>query len=53
LKAEGIRPAGQVAQQLTFDPRDERLRRVGAVADRARKRFGLGCIGSASLYGAA
>ena len=53
LKADGIRPAEQVTQQLTFDPTDERLRRVEAVADRARRRFGPASIGPASLYGAA
>jgi DNA polymerase-4 len=53
LKAHGIRPAEAVTQQITFDPIDERLRRVEAVADRARKRFGPGSIGPASIYGAA
>jgi nucleotidyltransferase/DNA polymerase involved in DNA repair len=53
LKADGIRPAEAVTQQLTFDPTDERLRRIEAVADRARKRFGADSIGPASLYGAA
>jgi hypothetical protein len=53
LKADGIRPAEAVTQQLTFDLVDERLRRVEAVADRAGKRFGPGSIGLASLYGAA
>jgi hypothetical protein len=53
LKADGIRPAEQVTQQLTFDPGDERQRLVQAVADRARKRLGPDSIGPASLYGAA
>jgi DNA polymerase-4 len=53
LKADGIRPTEAVTQQLTFNPVDERLRRVEAVADCARKRFGPGSIGPASLYGAA
>ena len=53
LKADGIRPAEQVTQQLTFDPNDERARLVEAVADRARRRFGPASIGPASLYGAA
>jgi DNA polymerase-4 len=53
LKADGIRPAEAVTQQLTFDPGDERQRLVEAVADRARKRFGPNSIGPAALYGAA
>jgi nucleotidyltransferase/DNA polymerase involved in DNA repair len=53
LKADAIRHADAVTQQLTFDPTDERHRLVEAVADRARRRFGPASIGPASLYGAA
>ncbi|MFF5859233.1 hypothetical protein ACFY8B_27020 [Streptomyces sp. NPDC012751] len=40
LRAEGLTPAGQAAHQLTFDPVDEKVRRLEEVADRARARFG-------------
>ncbi|MFE1194270.1 hypothetical protein ACFW6E_15990 [Streptomyces olivaceoviridis] len=40
LRAEGLTPAGQAAHQLTFDPVDEKVRRVEEVADRARAKFG-------------
>ncbi|MEU6595952.1 MULTISPECIES: DNA polymerase Y family protein [Streptomyces] len=40
LRAEGLAPAGQASHQLTFDPVDEKVRRVEEVADRARAKFG-------------
>ncbi|MGW4436392.1 DNA polymerase Y family protein [Streptomyces sp. NPDC004596] len=40
LRAEGLTPADQAAHQLTFDPVDEKVRRVEEVADRARAKFG-------------
>lgn len=40
LRAEGLAPAERATRQLTFDPLDERARRIEAVADRARARFG-------------
>ncbi|MFB6959284.1 hypothetical protein ACFCYB_20235 [Streptomyces sp. NPDC056309] len=40
LRAEGLGPAEQASQQLTFDPVDEKVRRIEEVADRARARFG-------------
>ncbi|MFJ3305815.1 DNA polymerase thumb domain-containing protein [Streptomyces sp. NPDC086549] len=40
LRAEGLAPAGQAAHQLTFDPVDEKVRRIEEVADRARAKFG-------------
>ncbi|THA67683.1 hypothetical protein E6P78_15320 [Streptomyces sp. A0958] len=40
LRAEGLGEAGRAAHQLTFDPVDERARRIEAVADRLRERFG-------------
>ncbi|WP_020117834.1 DNA polymerase thumb domain-containing protein [Streptomyces canus] len=40
LRAEGLDPAEQASRQLTFDPTDEKLRRIEEAADRARARFG-------------
>ncbi|MBC7272499.1 MAG: hypothetical protein H5T76_27990 [Streptomyces sp.] len=40
LRAEGLSPAEQASHQLTFDPVDERVRRIEEVADRARAKFG-------------
>ncbi|MEV5731002.1 hypothetical protein AB0N50_35260 [Streptomyces pharetrae] len=40
LRAEGLTPAEQASHQLTFDPADERIRRIEEVADRARAKFG-------------
>ncbi|MGW1161088.1 DNA polymerase Y family protein [Streptomyces sp. NPDC002519] len=40
LRAEGLSPAEQAAHQLTFDPVDEKVRRLEEVADRARAKFG-------------
>ncbi|MER6568925.1 hypothetical protein ABT288_22755 [Streptomyces sp. NPDC001093] len=40
LRAEGLAPADQASCQLTFDPVDEKVRRVEEVADRARAKFG-------------
>ncbi|MFF9769259.1 hypothetical protein ACF1GT_22110 [Streptomyces sp. NPDC014636] len=40
LRAESLAPADQAAHQLTFDPVDEKVRRIEEVADRARARFG-------------
>ncbi|MER8038606.1 DNA polymerase Y family protein [Streptomyces hydrogenans] len=40
LRAEGLGPAERAARQLTFDPADERARRIEAVVDRARAKFG-------------
>ncbi|MGW3509220.1 DNA polymerase Y family protein [Streptomyces sp. NPDC000994] len=40
LRAEGLGPAEQASHQLTFDPVDEKVRRIEEVADRARARFG-------------
>ncbi|MFK8908079.1 hypothetical protein [Streptomyces sp. YS-3] len=44
LRAEGLVPARQASRQLTFDPVDDRARRIEAVADRARARFGPAAI---------
>ncbi|MET9385045.1 hypothetical protein ABZY09_29220 [Streptomyces sp. NPDC002928] len=40
LRAEGLGPAEQASYQLTFDPVDEKIRRIEEVADRARAKFG-------------
>ncbi|MFF3877132.1 hypothetical protein [Streptomyces sp. NPDC001978] len=40
LRAEGLAPAEQASHQLTFDPVDEKVRRIEEVADRARAKFG-------------
>ncbi|MER6090153.1 DNA polymerase Y family protein [Streptomyces bluensis] len=49
LRAEGLSPAGQATHQLTFDPVDEKARRIEEVADRARARFGAHVIGPGTL----
>ncbi|MGW1868783.1 DNA polymerase Y family protein [Streptomyces mauvecolor] len=53
LRAEGLAPAERAAHQLTFDPEDERARRIEAVADRARARFGPRAIVPGTLSDAA
>lgn len=45
LRAEGLTPAAQASRQLTFDPVDEKVRRIEEVADRARAKFGPHVIG--------
>ncbi|MEU6482109.1 hypothetical protein ABZ858_35600 [Streptomyces sp. NPDC047017] len=40
LRAEGLDSAEHASHQLTFDPADEKVRRIEEVADRARARFG-------------
>ncbi|MFJ3673039.1 DNA polymerase thumb domain-containing protein [Streptomyces sp. NPDC090106] len=40
LRAEALGPAEQASHQLTFDPVDEKLRRIEQVADRVRAKFG-------------
>ncbi|MFE4873062.1 hypothetical protein [Streptomyces sp. NPDC056682] len=53
LRAEGLMAAELAAQQLTFDPADDRARRIEAVADRARARFGPRAIVPGTLSDAA
>ncbi|MGP3926996.1 DNA polymerase Y family protein [Streptomyces sp. 8N616] len=48
LRAEDLASAELAAHQLTFDAADEKSRRVEAVADRARARFGASAIRPAS-----
>ncbi len=40
LRAEGLDPAEQASYQLTFDPVDEKARRIEEVTDRVRAKFG-------------
>ncbi|MCK8681398.1 DNA polymerase Y family protein [Streptomyces lichenis] len=49
LRAEGLTPAANAAHQLSLDPADDKVRRLEAVADRARARFGEGVIGPGTL----
>ncbi|MFF7182282.1 hypothetical protein [Streptomyces sp. NPDC008121] len=49
LRAEGLAPAEGAARQLTFDPADEKARRLEAVADRARAKFGPRAVIPGSL----
>ncbi|WP_435241409.1 DNA polymerase Y family protein [Streptomyces cucumeris] len=44
LRVEGLTDAGLAAHQLTFDPADEKSRRLEAAADRARARFGPSAV---------
>ncbi|MEV5878163.1 hypothetical protein AB0L75_28850 [Streptomyces sp. NPDC052101] len=49
LRAEGLAPADQASRQLTFDPVDEKVRRIEEVADRARAKFGPRAVMSGAL----
>ncbi|MDG9718130.1 hypothetical protein [Streptomyces sp. DH24] len=49
LRAEGLAPAEQASHQLTFDPADEKARRIEEVADRARAKFGPRAVMPGSL----
>ncbi|GAA4782777.1 DNA polymerase Y family protein [Streptomyces ziwulingensis] len=49
LRAEGLTPAEHAAHQLTFDPVDEKVRRIEEVADRARAKFGPRAVLAGSL----
>lgn len=49
LRAEALGPAEQASHQLTFDPADDKLRRIEEVADRARAKFGPHAVMSGSL----
>ncbi|MFD8302299.1 hypothetical protein ACFV29_08075 [Streptomyces sp. NPDC059690] len=44
LRAESLTPAEQATHQLTFDPVDEKVRRVEEAADRVRAKFGPGAV---------
>ncbi|MFF9844386.1 hypothetical protein [Streptomyces sp. NPDC013740] len=49
LRAEGLGPAEAAAHQLTFDPADDKARRIEAVADRARAKYGPRAVLPGSL----
>ncbi|KRD16279.1 MULTISPECIES: DNA polymerase Y family protein [unclassified Streptomyces] len=49
LRAEALGPAEQASHQLTFDPVDEKARRIEEVADRLRARFGPGAVKPGTL----
>ncbi|MEU9333704.1 hypothetical protein AB0D49_11165 [Streptomyces sp. NPDC048290] len=49
LRAEGLTSAERAAHQLTFDPVEEKVRRIEEVADRARARFGAKAVMPGSL----
>ncbi|MFC9948491.1 DinB/UmuC family translesion DNA polymerase [Streptomyces pratensis] len=50
LRAERLRPAEDSVHQLTFDHRDEKLRRLEAALDRTAIRYGPGITGAASAF---
>ncbi|MER6787237.1 hypothetical protein ABT330_21900 [Streptomyces sp. NPDC000658] len=49
LRAEALGPAEQASHQLTFDPADEKARRIEEVADRVRAKFGPGAVKPGTL----
>ena len=49
LRAESLGPAEQASYQLTFDPVDEKARRIEEVADRVRAKFGPGAVRPGAL----
>ncbi|MFC7915716.1 hypothetical protein [Streptomyces sp. NPDC057386] len=49
LRAEGLAPAEHASHQLTFDPADEKARRIEEVADRVRAKFGPRAVMPGSL----
>ncbi|MFD9433688.1 hypothetical protein [Streptomyces sp. NPDC060002] len=49
LRVEALGPAGQASHQLTFDPVDEKVRRIEEVADRVRAKFGPGALKPGTL----
>ncbi|MEU8578240.1 DNA polymerase Y family protein [Streptomyces asoensis] len=49
LRAEALGPAEQASYQLTFDPVDEKVRRIEEVADRVREKFGPGAVKPGTL----
>ncbi|MFF7754876.1 ImpB/MucB/SamB family protein [Streptomyces sp. NPDC007971] len=51
LRVDDLRPADGAHRQLSLDPGDDRARNAEAAADRARRRFGPGAVGPATLAG--
>jgi len=50
LRAERLAPAGAATTQLTLDPSDDRARRLEAVTDRLRSRFGHHVVRPAAAW---
>jgi DNA polymerase-4 len=53
LRAENLIAAERASRQLLFEPTDEKVRRIEAVADRARERFGTEAVqpaGAAAIH---
>ncbi|MEV7653758.1 helix-hairpin-helix domain-containing protein [Streptomyces anulatus] len=50
LRGERLRPAEHTVHQLTFDDRDQKLRRLETALDRAATRYGPGIAGAASAF---
>ncbi|MEV6680657.1 hypothetical protein AB0N09_27905 [Streptomyces erythrochromogenes] len=53
LRGEVLTPAETTHHQLTFDPSDDRARKLEAAADRARARYGPDAVHPATLAGRA
>ncbi|MGW7214955.1 DinB/UmuC family translesion DNA polymerase, partial [Streptomyces collinus] len=53
LRAEGLDPADRASHQLTFDPVDEKVRRIEEIADQARAKFGPRAVMPGGLGGRA
>ena len=53
LCAEGLDPADRASHQLTFDPVDEKVRRIEEIADQARAKFGPRAVMPGGLGGRA
>ncbi|MFE9121308.1 hypothetical protein [Streptomyces sp. NPDC007172] len=51
LRAEGLAPGHEAFHQLLLDPADDKQRRIEAVADAARRKFGPNAIRPATLAG--
>ncbi len=50
LRAERLLPAEDTVHQLTFDERDDKLRRLETALDKAATRYGPGIAGAASTF---
>ncbi|MFD4024376.1 hypothetical protein ACFWRV_12765 [Streptomyces sp. NPDC058576] len=50
VRAERLHSAEHATRQLTFDDRDDRLRRLETALDKATTRYGPGIAGAASTY---
>ncbi|MFD4130479.1 hypothetical protein ACFXKK_32185, partial [Streptomyces globisporus] len=50
VRAERLRPAEDTVHQLTFDARNDKLRRLETALDKAATRYRPGIAGAASTY---